>query len=102
MSGDGDAVDTGTPEPTYLNNPVGTEWEPEEEILSLQEAVDRIEALHRRAQTDCYLPEYPEVNHKNAGRVRAFAQVLKLLRLAGLEAHDGVLYVDDDGVMQDD
>lgn len=91
---------TGTPDPNYLGNPIGDGYDPTGEELTVQEAVERIDALNRRASQDCYLPEHPDVNHRNAGRVRAFAQALMLLERAGIEPDDGELYLDDDEEMQ--
>ncbi len=88
---------------TELNDfgrPVGCDYNPRGDMLSLQEAVDRIGALERRASGDCYLPEHPDENMRNAGRVRAFAQALALLERAGLEPDDGAAYLTDEEVMR--
>lgn len=82
------------------NPPVGSEYRPEEEGITTQDAVDRIGALFRKAQEECYLPEDPERNHRNAGRVRALGQALKILEGAGFKPDYYAYTVTDDEEME--
>lgn len=81
--------------------PIGSDYDPSGGELTPQEAVNRIEALLRRARTECYLPENPEANSRNGGRVRALAQVTQLLRRAGLEPDDGAVSLTDGEEMEE-
>ena len=89
------------PKPVYssLGNPIGSDYNPRGEDLTPQEAVDRIHALSMRAQRECYLPDDPETNNVNAGRVRALSQALTLLRRAGFEPDDGSVRLTDEEEM---
>lgn len=71
-----------------FDRPIGSDYDPTGDELTPQEATDRIGALYRRAQYQCY-PDDQEVNDRNGGRVRALAQALQLLQRAGLEPDDG-------------
>lgn len=93
--------DTDTNELNSLGKPIGDGYNPRGDSLTPQEAVDRIGALYRRAQKECYLPDHPQENARNGGRVRALGQAIQLLRRAGLEPDDGAVYLDDEEEMQD-
>lgn len=84
-----------------FGNPIGTDYDPTGDELTPQQACDRINALRRRAEEECYLPENADANNRNAGRVRALSQAVTLLERAGIEPDDGAVYLTDDEVMQD-
>lgn len=83
-----------------FGRPVGSDYDPHGEELTPQEAVDRIFALMRRGQAECYLPENPKMNKKNGGRVRALSQALTLLERAGLEPDSGAARLNDNEEME--
>lgn len=89
-------------ENTYstLGEPIGTDYNPRRDELTPQEAVDRIDALLQRARRECYLPEDPDANNRNAGRVRALAQAITLLERASIEPNE-TLYLNDSEEMVD-
>ena len=88
-----------TGEPNKFGRPKGSEYDPTGDELSIQEATDRIQALFRKAQNECYAPEYPDVNQRNAGRVRALGQALKLLERAGVEPIEGEVWLSENEEM---
>lgn len=83
-----------------FDRPVGSDYDPTGDDLTLQEAADRIHALKRRAARECYAPDHPEMNKKNGGRVRALAQALTLLERAGVQPNEDACRLTDAEEMQ--
>lgn len=81
-----------------FGRPIGSDYDPTGDEITPQEAVNRIDAMRRRAEGQCY-PDDPYLNGKNGGRVRALAQALKLLERAGFWPDDGAVYLNDEEEM---
>lgn len=64
---------------------LGIEDDPNGDELTVQEAMDEIEAMWRKSGRQCFPPTDSPKNQRNAGRVRTLAQVLTVLKRAGLE-----------------